>query len=144
MGVIADEKILTDGDPGGAKLFHFFQKSRRIDHDSVGDDRAQMRLEHAGRQQRELEGFSILDDGVAGVGASVEANDDVMLVGEEIDDFAFGLVAPLQADDTGAGHCLTYSGRLPVRGIPGLDPVWNGPQKTPATPEVPGDQSGAW
>ena len=78
------------------------------------------------------------------VGASVEAYDDVMLVGEEIDDFAFGLVAPLQADDTGAGHCLTYSGRSPVRGIPGLDPVWNGPQKTPATPEVPGDQSGAW
>ena len=41
---------------------------------------------------------------MARVGAAVVANDDIMVIGEEIDDLAFGLVAPLEADDTGAGH----------------------------------------
>ena len=63
-----------------------------------------MRREDAGGQQRELVGLAAGDDGVAGVGAAVVADDEVVLVGEEIDDLALGLVAPLQADDTGAGH----------------------------------------
>src|SRR2546429_427961 len=44
------------------------------------------------------------------IGAAVVANDEIMLFREQIDDFAFGLVAPLQADDTGAGHS-TYLAR---------------------------------
>ena len=47
---------------------------------------------------------------MARVGTAVEADDEVVLISEEIDDFAFGLVAPLQADDTGAGHGPTYPG----------------------------------
>ena len=61
-------------------------------------------LQNAGRQQRELEGLVAVDDGMAGVGAAVVADDEIVLIGEEIDDFALGLVAPLQADDTSAGH----------------------------------------
>jgi hypothetical protein len=38
---------------------------------------------------------------MTGVGAAVVADDEVVLFGEEIDDLALGLVAPLQADDTG-------------------------------------------
>src|SRR5207244_4161885 len=44
------------------------------------------------------------NDGMASVGPAVVANHDIVLVSEEIDDLAFGLVAPLQADDTRAGH----------------------------------------
>ncbi len=40
-----------------------------------------------------------------GVGATAIANDDVGLFGEEIDDFAFAFVAPLQTDDARIG-CL--------------------------------------
>jgi hypothetical protein len=47
---------------------------------------------------------------MAGVGAAVVTYDEVVLVSEEIDDFPLGLVAPLQADDTGAGHGHTYPG----------------------------------
>ena len=50
-----------------------------------------------------LKVLPLADDGVAGVGAAVVADDEVVLVGEQIDDLALGLVAPLQADDTGAG-----------------------------------------
>src|SRR5207302_1078223 len=58
--------------------------------------------EDAGRQQGELVRRALADDGVAGVGAAVVADDEVVPVGEEVNDLALGLVAPLQADDTGA------------------------------------------
>src|SRR5438132_7390112 len=142
--VVAKQEVVADGDAGCAKIVHLFQKARRINHDSIGDHRAQLWLQDAGGKQRKLEGLAALDDGMAGVGASVEANDNVMLVGEKVDDLAFGLVAPLQADDTGAGHCRTYSGKSPVKGKPGARSGLGCPQKTPATPKVSGNQSGGW
>ena len=77
-----------------------------------------MRPQHAGGKEREFVGFAVADDGVTGIGAAVVADDQVVLFGEEIDDFAFSLVAPLQADDTGAGHAtylLTKANRVPCR-----------------------------
>ena len=57
---------------------------------------------------------------MAGVGAAVVADDEIVLVGEQIDDLALGLIAPLQADDTGAGHRGMYLFRgwpeVPFRG----------------------------
>ena len=75
-----------------------------------------VRPQHAGRQQRQLEGLAAADDGVAGVGAAVVADDEIVLVGEQIDDLALGLVAPLQADDTGAGGGHGFAPRRPGRG----------------------------
>lgn len=37
-------------------------------------------------------------DGVAGVGSAVGAEDDVVLVGEDVYYFAFSFVAPLSSD----------------------------------------------
>ena len=97
-----------------------------------------MRLENTSGEQGELEGFSVLDDGVAGVSAAVEADDKVVLIGEEIDDLPFGLVAPLQADDTSAGHGLpTPEDRRPEDHRPGSG-YWDSTEKRPATPEAPG------
>ena len=46
--------------------------------------------------------FLIADDhGVAGVGAAVVADNDIVLRREEIDNFALALIAPLQADHGG-------------------------------------------
>jgi hypothetical protein len=142
--VIAENQVIAHGNSGRAEIVHFFQKPRGKDDDSVGNHGAEMRFENPSRKQGELESFPPIDDSMSGVSASVEANDKIVLIGEEIDDLAFGLVAPLQADDTGAGHCLTYSGRSPGRDIRAFVPVWDGPQKTPATPKVSGYQSGAW
>ena len=36
---------------------------------------------------------------MAGVAAPLIADDDVVLFGEQIDEFSFGLVSPLQTDD---------------------------------------------
>jgi hypothetical protein len=40
-------------------------------------------------------------DGMAGVGATAVADDDIGAFREEIDDFAFAFIAPLEADDAG-------------------------------------------
>ena len=44
------------------------------------------------------------DDGVAGVVAALGADDDVGLLGEDVDDLAFAFVAPLGADQNGVCH----------------------------------------
>ncbi len=41
---------------------------------------------------------------VPGVGPALIANHDLVLFGQQVDDLAFGLVAPLQTDDTGTRH----------------------------------------
>src|SRR5262249_46646076 len=79
-----------------------------IDDDAVGDDRLQMRVQHPGREQRELVRLVAAHHRMAGIGAAVVADDEIMLGGEQIDDFPFGLVAPLQADYAGAGHAFLY------------------------------------
>src|SRR5207245_3848545 len=102
MSVITDDEVVADVDAGFPQVLDFFKKSRRVDDHAVGDHRSNIRPKHAGGEKREFERLAVADDGVAGVGPAVVANDDIVLVGEEIDDLAFGLVAPLQADDTRA------------------------------------------
>src|SRR5262249_2817945 len=55
------------------------------------------------------------DDGVAGVGPAVVADHELVPVPEQIDELPLGLVAPLQADDTGARHERGFS-QVPPRG----------------------------
>ena len=71
-------RLLADGDAGRGELIDFFEEPRRVDDDAVADDRRDAGLEDAGRQERELEGAVAPDDGVAGVGAAVVADDEVV------------------------------------------------------------------
>ena len=65
--------------PACAQAGDLFEEARRVDDDAVADDRADVRPQDAGGQQRELEGLAAADDGVAGVGAAVVADDEVVL-----------------------------------------------------------------
>ena len=56
-----------------------------------------------------------------GVGAALVADDDVVLLGEQVDDFAFGLVAPLQSNDTGARHAVCSSTNEDLRRLLATD-----------------------
>ena len=109
VGVVAHHQVVANRYAGGAQVLDFFEKSRRIDDDAVADHRAKVRLQHAGREQRQLVSLAGMHHGMAGVGAAVVANDHVVLGGEDIDDLSLGLVAPLQTDDTSAGHGLPIS-----------------------------------
>ena len=48
-------------------------------------------------------------DGVASIVASRSATTDGGSLGEDVDEFAFALVAPLRAEDEGGGHVETGS-----------------------------------
>ena len=61
-------------------------------------------VQDAAGDERELVGLAAGDDRVAGVGPALIANDDVVLLGQQVDDLALGLVAPLQTDDASTRH----------------------------------------
>ena len=67
------------------------------------------RPHHAGRQQRQLVGHAVDDQRMAGVVAALEANDDVGLLRQPVDDLALALVAPLRADH----HHIRHSDPFP-------------------------------
>ena len=102
--VVADHEVRTDGDADRTQLVHFFDESRRVNDDAVTDHRLHVRLQHAGRQQRKGELAVAPNDGVPRVGSAIESHDEIVLIAEQIDDFPLGFVAPLEANDTGAGH----------------------------------------
>src|SRR5260370_1140246 len=102
--VVADDEVIADRNTREAQAGDLFEEARRVNDDAVGNDGPDRRAKHARGQQRELERLAVGDDGVARVGAAVVADHEVVLLGEQIDDLALGLVAPLKADDTGASH----------------------------------------
>src|ERR1051326_1264941 len=108
MRMIANEEVASDLDAGGAERLHLFEKARGINDDTVGDDRTNLRPENAAGEEREFESLAVGDDRMAGVGAAIVANDEIVLFRQKVNDFSLGLVAPLQPDDTRAGHTLTF------------------------------------
>ena len=101
--MVAYYQIVANRNARLAQGGNLFQKTRGVNDHSVGDDRTYVRLKNARRQERELVCFSRSDYGVPGIGTTVVTNDNIVLIGKEIDDFPLGLVAPLQADDTRTG-----------------------------------------
>ena len=75
----------------------------RVD-DAARADRARDAADDPGRDRADLEGLAVDDDRVARVRATLVAADEVGLLGEQVDDLALPLVAPLRADDHGRGH----------------------------------------
>jgi hypothetical protein len=74
-------------------------------HDHAVADRAQLaRIEDPRGNEVKLERLAIADDRVAGVVAALEADDEVGLLGEQVDDLPLPLVAPLGAHDDETRH----------------------------------------
>lgn len=74
-------------------------------HDAAAaDDVEAGRVDEARRQDVEVVGDAIGDDGVAGVVAALGAAAQLRVVGEDVDEFAFAFVAPLGAEHDGDGH----------------------------------------
>jgi hypothetical protein len=51
---------------------------------------------------------------MAGVVAALEADDDIGVLGKQIDDLAFTFIAPLGADDCDVGHIFILDFGLPI------------------------------
>ena len=70
----------------------------RVHHHAVADDATFARAQDAGGDEVEDVFLAADQDGMPGVVAALGADNDVRLVGQDIDDFAFAFVAPLGAD----------------------------------------------
>ena len=72
-------------------------------------------------KQRELVDLVADDDGVPGVRAALIADDEIVLTRQQVDDLALGFVAPLQTDNTSAGHGGCSIQRLKRNGEAGAE-----------------------
>ena len=104
VGPVAEHQVLADLDAAGHQPVDLLEQAGRVEHHAAGHDALHVGAEDAAGDQRELVGLAAGDHGVAGVGPALVADDDVVLLGQQIDDLALGLVAPLQTDDTRSRH----------------------------------------
>ncbi len=114
VGAIADHQVAAHLHAALDELIDLFEHCRRVDDHTAGDDRLHAGVENSAGYQREFIGLSAGDDGVPGVGATLIADDDVVLFGEQVYELALGLVAPLQADHTGSGHDTPFMSKRTV------------------------------
>ena len=74
---------------------------------AVADDIGHMGVERAGGQDVQGEAAIIVDDGVAGIGAALEADHDVGMFRQQVCDLTLAFVAPVRAYD-----CFYHDARL--------------------------------
>ena len=100
VGAVGDDEA-GGVDLAGGEEVEFLDEFLGIDDDAVGDDGGLARVEDAGGDQGEGLALAGHDDGMAGVGAAVVADDGVVVGGEEVNGLALAFIAPLEADDGG-------------------------------------------
>ena len=83
---------------------HLFQQHLRIHHYARTDDRRAMGIQDPGRNEVQRVSFATDDDRVAGVVPALIPDYEVGVLGEQVGDFAFALVAPLDPNQGGTGH----------------------------------------
>jgi len=83
-------------DPGFVEFVQFFAQGNRVDHNTVADDVLQPRAKNARRHRMEHELFTVENKRMPGVGASLEAGDDVVLGGKNVNNLSFAFVSPLE------------------------------------------------
>ena len=96
----------ADVDPAAAEPVELLDQHVRVDDDAVADRAGEPRMEDPRRDQVELELLAVADDRVAGVVAALKADHERCPLGEQVDDLALSLVAPLGPDD----HCARHGG----------------------------------
>jgi hypothetical protein len=113
MRVAADEQAVG-GELVGLEAVHLLDEHLGVDDAPVADDRRDVRVHDAARNEVQLERAAAVDDGVARVVAALEADDVVEVVGDQVGDLALALVAPLGADknDSGRGRNALVAGGL--------------------------------
>ncbi len=94
----------THVDPARREHVELGDEGDRVDDDAVADHRGDVRVEHAGRRQPQLQDLVAAHDRVAGVVAALVADDHRHLFCQEVGGLALPLVAPLEADDHRGRH----------------------------------------
>ena len=74
---------------------------------AVAQDIHDTLAENAGRQQVQRELSELVDYGMPGVSAALEAHDDVILLRQQVHHAAFAFVTPVDSDNRGTSHLLS-------------------------------------
>ena len=87
------------GDALGLEHGHFLHEHARVYHDTVADDRHGVLVHDPGGHQVQRQLLVAVNDGVAGVIASLEAHHVIVVAGDEVGDLTLAFVAPLGAEN---------------------------------------------
>ena len=94
----------ADVDAPRPQVVDLLGQHARVDHDAVADHARLAGVEDPARDEVELPRLAVAHDRVPGVVAALEADDHVRALGEQVDDLALPLVAPLGANDDDSRH----------------------------------------
>ena len=108
MRVAADLEVLA-GNALGLEHGHFLDQHAGVDHHAVADDGNGVLVHDAGGHQVKRQLLVAVDNGMACVVAALITDDVIVFASNEIGDLAFTFVAPLGANQNGAGHvCASF------------------------------------
>ncbi len=94
MGAFADVEVVLDIDAEAREGVDLPDQLRRVDHQTVADDR--LLAPHDAARDQGQNVLLIADiDGVSGVVSALVADDDIESFGEKVHHLAFSLIAPL-------------------------------------------------
>ncbi|GAC1355955.1 MAG: hypothetical protein NVSMB3_01770 [Acidobacteriaceae bacterium] len=103
LGAVGDEELAIwstrDGKAGIFEFFDLGEEGHGVEYDAVADDAFALRPEDAAGDELEHELPALDDDGVTGIVPASVAGDDIELLGEDVDDLSFALIAPLGTED---------------------------------------------
>ena len=94
---VADHQPAFDDDPERLELLDLGEEGRGIDDHAVAEDADRLRVQDARRDQPQHELRARDVDGMAGVVPALVPGDRRKVWGEEVDELALALVAPLRA-----------------------------------------------
>ena len=104
MPAVADEQPALDRVALALQQADLVQQFKRIDDHAVADQADLAIVQNTRWNQVQHMLASADDDGMTGIAAPLEPDDQVGLRRQDVDDFPFSLVAPLGADQNGVGH----------------------------------------
>ena len=99
VGPLGDEETSVHIHPAGFDIFDFLHQDDRIDDHAVADYVQRALAEDSGRNRMKHEGSAVEHQRMTGVGAALEACNNLVIRRQYVHDFAFALVAPLEAEN---------------------------------------------
>ncbi len=101
-GLVGEFQVLrADGHAAGFDGLHFICEMVKVDDHAGAQHTGDIRMQDAGGQQVQDELALLGDDSVSGIVAALIAGNDIGVFGQQVDDTAFALIAPVDSSNSG-------------------------------------------
>jgi hypothetical protein len=123
VGAIADAKVLPRVNTAALESLQFANEHVGLDHDARRDDVGDAFRQNAGGDVVQFVNFFAAHHRVTSIGTPLISDDHIVTGSEQIDQFSFGFITPLQTDYTRSWHnSLAIQGGH--RSAPTLEPTY--------------------